>query len=169
MARQYVTQFATVLDEVVPALRDGCDRGWPLAEAIVHTQIQLLSRHGDSLIARKCGVEVSREAAARAAQVLDCGVPADEDYQTALAELDFWLRCDQHRRNPGTTADLIAAGLFVMLRDGELVRLISHGDQNAREKRTVNRTGEVETYVRVVSGADPERVPRLQCGPLHHV
>ena len=120
VARQYVTHFATILDEVVPALRNGCDQGWPLAEAIVHTQIQLLSRHGDSLIARKCGVGVSREAAARAAQIVDCGVPADEDYQMALAELDFWLRCDQHRRNPGTTADLIAAGLFVMLRDGEL-------------------------------------------------
>jgi triphosphoribosyl-dephospho-CoA synthase len=36
---------------------------------------------------------------------------------SALAELDFWLRTDGHRRNPGTTADLIAAGLFVGLRE----------------------------------------------------
>jgi len=35
-----------------------------------------------------------------------------------LADFDFWLRSDGHRRNPGTTADLIAAALFVLLRDG---------------------------------------------------
>ena len=36
----------------------------------------------------------------------------------ALADFDFWLRSDGHRRNPGTTADLIAAALFAGLRDG---------------------------------------------------
>jgi triphosphoribosyl-dephospho-CoA synthase len=29
--------------------------------------------------------------------------------------LDKWMREEGHRRNPGTTADLIAAGLFVLL------------------------------------------------------
>ncbi|MFC1759755.1 triphosphoribosyl-dephospho-CoA synthase [Planctomycetota bacterium] len=38
-----------------------------------------------------------------------------ETYNAALADLDFWLRSDGNRRNPGTTADLIAAGLFVAL------------------------------------------------------
>ena len=52
VALQYVTQFATVLNEVVPTLRAGLGRGWPLADAIVFTQLQLLSRHGDSLIAQ---------------------------------------------------------------------------------------------------------------------
>ena len=40
--------------------------------------------------------------------------------QGAAAELDYWLRSDGHRRNPGTTADLVAAGLFVLLRDQRL-------------------------------------------------
>jgi triphosphoribosyl-dephospho-CoA synthase len=44
-----------------------------------------------------------------------------EAYERALTELDFWLRSDGHRRNPGTTADLIAAGLFVGLREGWLL------------------------------------------------
>ena len=38
----------------------------------------------------------------------------------ALADLDFWLRSDGHRRNPGTTADLIAAGLFAALREHQI-------------------------------------------------
>jgi triphosphoribosyl-dephospho-CoA synthase len=79
-----------------------------------------MSRHPDSLIARKCGSTVAKESASRAAQVLDTGQPGDESYLDALSDLDFWLRSDHHRKNPGTTADLIAAGLFVALRDGLL-------------------------------------------------
>ena len=37
-----------------------------------------------------------------------------------VADLDFWLRSDGHLRNPGTTADLIAATLFVALYNGTL-------------------------------------------------
>ena len=37
-----------------------------------------------------------------------------------LAGFDAWLRADGHRRNPGTTADLIAATLFAGFRDGVL-------------------------------------------------
>ena len=35
-------------------------------------------------------------------------------------ELDSWLRSDGNRRNPGTTADLVAATLFAGLRGGKL-------------------------------------------------
>ena len=40
--------------------------------------------------------------------------------QTKLQELDEWLRADGHRRNPGTTADLVAASLFAAFREGVL-------------------------------------------------
>jgi triphosphoribosyl-dephospho-CoA synthase len=52
--------------------------------------------------------------------VITSGSPGGLAYQQALAELDAWLRADGHRRNPGTTADLVAAGLFVLLREGRL-------------------------------------------------
>jgi triphosphoribosyl-dephospho-CoA synthase len=63
-------------------------------------------------------LEVANRAATMARGVLSAGPPRGEAYECALADLDFWLRADGHRRNPGTTADLIAAGLFVALRDG---------------------------------------------------
>jgi triphosphoribosyl-dephospho-CoA synthase len=118
VARQYADGFAEVLGLVVPWLGEGFDSDWSTAEAIVHVQMRLLARFPDSLIARKCGPEIAQEASARAAAVLDSGRPGDEAYSAALSDLDFWLRSDRHRRNPGTTADLIAAGLFVHLRDG---------------------------------------------------
>ena len=86
----------------------------------MHAHVVLLSRHGDSLIARKCGEEISRKVATRAAAALNAGPMGSEEYWYAVADLDFYLRSDGHRRNPGTTADLIAAALFALLREGRL-------------------------------------------------
>jgi triphosphoribosyl-dephospho-CoA synthase len=118
VARQYATGFADVLSTVAPWLREGIGQGWTLSDAIVQAFIRSIAAWGDSLIARKCGPEVAARAADQAAAVLAVGGPGDNDYHAALADFDFWLRSDGHRRNPGTTADLIAAGLFVGLREG---------------------------------------------------
>lgn len=118
VAAQYANGFDDVLGGVVPQLERGLAQGWPLTDAIVHAHISLMQRHPDSLIARKCGAEVAQQSAALAGEVLAAGVPGDGDYTAALGRLDGWLRGDGHRRNPGTTADLIAAGIFVALRTG---------------------------------------------------
>jgi triphosphoribosyl-dephospho-CoA synthase len=118
VARQYVEGFAQVLGCVVPWLAEGLGHGWPLAECIVHTQLRLMSEFPDSLIARKCGASMAVQSAAMASAVLAAGTPGEESYRARLLDLDFWLRCDGHRRNPGTSADLLAAGLFAALRDG---------------------------------------------------
>lgn len=117
VARQYAEDFEHVLRFVVPSLCRGAQAGWSLTETIIHTHLRLLAQFPDSLIARKCGPDVAQQAADRAAAVLDTGEPGDDEYLRALGDLDFWLRSDGHRRNPGTTADLIAAGLFVVLRE----------------------------------------------------
>jgi triphosphoribosyl-dephospho-CoA synthase len=118
VARQYTEGFSDVLDRVVPWLSDALTQGKSLSDAIVEVQLRLMAACGDSLIARKCGDEVAHEASGRATAVLE-RLQQDEDaYRAALADFDFWLRSDGHRRNPGTTADLLAAGLFVGLRKG---------------------------------------------------
>lgn len=116
VARQYAENFATVLGEVMPWVVEG-RAIWTLTDTIVHAHVRLMATYPDSLIARKCGLETARESAARAGRVLEAGSPGNETYHAALADLDFWLRSDGHRRNPGATADLIAAGLFAALRE----------------------------------------------------
>lgn len=120
VARQYADGFAAVLGAIVPGLREALSDGHSLADAIVLVQLQTMSRYPDSLIARKCDAATARRAADHAAHVLASGQPGDEAYHRALADLDFWLRSDGHRRNPGTTADLVTAALFALLREGEL-------------------------------------------------
>jgi triphosphoribosyl-dephospho-CoA synthase len=89
-----------------------------MESAIIHCHLHLLAGHPDTLIARKRGRAEAEEASRRAADVLAGGWPARAEGRAALAALDQWLRTDGHARNPGTTADLVTACLFVALRDG---------------------------------------------------
>ena len=120
VARQYINGFHEVLECAAPWIEQEIGAGRGLAQAIVRTQLRLLAEYPDSLISRKCGSEVARLASDQAAAVLACSTESFEEYQQRLADFDFWLRSDGHRRNPGTTSDLIAAGLFVLLREGRL-------------------------------------------------
>ena len=119
VARQYAEGFPHVLNYVVPWLTSAIrDKHLPISLAVVHTFLQLLAIEPDSLIARKRGPDLARQVSMQASRVLGSGEAGDPTYGEALADFDFWLRSDHHHRNPGTTADLVAAGLFACLRDG---------------------------------------------------
>lgn len=120
VARQYCENFAQLLEFAVPSIESGLEAGWTLPQSVVHAHLRLMATWPDSLIARKCGEPTAREAAARANVPLEADGPLDNNYQRGVADLDFWLRSDGHRRNPGTTADMIAASLFVLLRQGRI-------------------------------------------------
>ncbi len=119
IARQYVNNFEQVFI-AADLMEQGLLQSGTLDEAIVRAFLSLLSASSDSLIARKCGDEVANEVSVRAAATLAAGDIGESGYQEACREFDFWLRADGHRRNPGTTADLIAGGLFVLLREKRL-------------------------------------------------
>jgi triphosphoribosyl-dephospho-CoA synthase len=83
-----------------------------LRRAIVRGFLRELARSPDSLIARRHGPGIAADVSAWAADVLAAG-PAWPD---AAAALDRRLRAPV-RINPGTTADLVAAALYILLRD----------------------------------------------------
>jgi triphosphoribosyl-dephospho-CoA synthase len=75
----------------------------------------LLAHHPDSLVRRKRGDLEAAELQRRAAAI----VAAPRAQRPArLAELDAWFAAAFPHRNPGTTADMVAACLFVALREG---------------------------------------------------
>jgi triphosphoribosyl-dephospho-CoA synthase len=120
VARQYCDGFAEVLDDGLPTLLAAMEQTGSVEGAIIMTHLHLMARYPDTLIARKCGISVAEEAARQARQVLDLGWPGRREAWTALFLLDSWLRAEGHARNPGTTADLVTACLFAVLRQGEL-------------------------------------------------
>ena len=120
VARQYTNNFMEVFAGPAAWIAEGLQHGWPLSRSIVYAHLRQMAATPDSLIARKCGASIAEQSQQRARKVLTAGTPGEPGYEQALADFDAWLRADGHRRNPGTTADLIAAGLFVLLRDGRL-------------------------------------------------
>ncbi|MGE3818808.1 MAG: triphosphoribosyl-dephospho-CoA synthase [Isosphaeraceae bacterium] len=120
IARQYGDGYADVLDVGLPELAIAIREGRPTETAVILTHLRLMSERPDTLIARKRGYEEATESARRAQAVLREGWPDGASGRARLAELDAWLRGVGHARNPGTTADLVAAALFLALRDGTI-------------------------------------------------
>jgi triphosphoribosyl-dephospho-CoA synthase len=112
VARQYANDFAEVFGVAVPALRSAIFEGRSTESAIIHAYLTVLSRVPDTLIARKLGNETAVEVSRRAVDVLSGAEP--------IESFDAWLRADGRRRNPGATADLITAALFISLADGTI-------------------------------------------------
>lgn len=117
IARQYAEDFESLLVFLAGDLIERVRFCRNIERAIVESQITFLVVWLDSLILRKCGeTEAMRvkEAALR--------IPVINDVfaRQAYRDFDAFLRSDNHARNPGTTADLIAAALFVALRDKQI-------------------------------------------------
>jgi triphosphoribosyl-dephospho-CoA synthase len=120
IAAEYVNDLAVTFELGLPALADALRVGLRPRDAIVELALRLLATIPDTLIARKRGADAADDVAAGARQVLTAGGVRSARGRTALAELDASLRRDGNALNPGTTADLVTAVIFVALLEGEL-------------------------------------------------
>lgn len=110
IASEYATGYAIVFGTGLPLLSAALHDDASTPEAIVSLHLGLLAEHRDTLIERKAGPEAARAVSADAQRVLDGTLPK--------AEFDASLRGPDHRLNPGTTADLVAATLLAALLTG---------------------------------------------------
>jgi triphosphoribosyl-dephospho-CoA synthase len=120
IASEYVTDHAVTFELGLPALSDALGDGLRPRDAIVELALRVLAAVPDTLIARKRGPEAAGRVAAGARQVLTAGGVRSARGRTALAGFDASLREDGNALNPGTTADLVTAVLFVALLEGAL-------------------------------------------------
>ena len=107
IASEYTTGYAIVFDTGVRLLADALRDGMPTLDAIVSLHLGLIASHPDTLIERKAGPTAARAVTAAAREV--------RDGRRSLADFDASLRGPDHRLNPGTSADLVAATLLAAL------------------------------------------------------
>jgi triphosphoribosyl-dephospho-CoA synthase len=120
IASEYVTDHAVTFELGLSALSDALGDGLRPRDAIVELALRVLAAVPDTLIARKRGPEAAGRVAAGARQVLSAGGVRSARGRTALAGFDASLRQDGNALNPGSTADLVTAVLFVALLEGAL-------------------------------------------------
>ena len=118
IAAQYANGFQQILENGMLWLRDSAEITRSQPEQITWLALKLLASFGDTLIVRKCDTATSARAQTLAADVLQTGWPQSPEGQNSLLVLDEFLRADGNRRNPGTTADCVAAILFAAQREG---------------------------------------------------
>ena len=117
IAAQYATDFA-IATAFADGLEQGIKKAGNIERSIIEMQLYLLIRNGDDLIRRKLA-ERAGDYRVPALKILQLGLDTPEGRQ-AFRDFDTFLRSDNHARNPGTTADMIAAMLFVALREGRI-------------------------------------------------
>jgi len=120
IAAEYVSDHAVTFELGLPVLAGALNDGLPAREAIVELALRLLAAVPDTLIARKRGPGAAESVSEGAREVLAAGGVRTPSGRTALAAFDASLRRDGHALNPGTTADLVTAVLFVALLEGVL-------------------------------------------------
>jgi len=120
IARQYANNYADVFDLGVPAFTDAFAKYGNVEAAVIACQFAWMAGFPDSLIARKRGLAVAEDVQRRVQHVLSLGGLDTPEGRRAGVELDAHLRSDGNKLNPGTTADLVAACLFVALRENKV-------------------------------------------------
>jgi triphosphoribosyl-dephospho-CoA synthase len=108
IAWEYTHGYEATFRVVAPTLDEEIRGCGDVLSGISRAFLRLLAGKPDSLIARKSGP-------AAAAEVQRWAMETDVNQPGAVSELDRRLRSHGNQLNPGTTADLIAAGLFVLL------------------------------------------------------
>ncbi len=118
IAREYASDFRSTFELGAPALRAALADRLPWRDAVVEAYLTLLGAAPDTHIARKLGLPAAITVQQRGRSVLDAGGVRTAAGREAIAALDGELRDEANTLNPGATADLTGAAIYLVLLEG---------------------------------------------------
>ena len=118
ISSEWVRGFPVTFDVGLPFLVRELHATGDINTAVVDTYLRILSKVPDTLVARKLGMGRAREVSLMARRVLKVGGMKTSRGRKEAEEMDKSLQGADHRCNPGTTADLTASALSVLLLGG---------------------------------------------------
>ena len=113
IAAQYAHGFADVFEHGVPRLEQGVARWGDIGWAASSAYLGLLAAFEDSHVARKHGIERAERVRQEAAAVRAALASLEDEAERTRLLLAFDARLKRADINPGTSADLTVARLFV--------------------------------------------------------
>jgi triphosphoribosyl-dephospho-CoA synthase len=118
IAREYATNFQATFETGTPALVEARRAGLDWNDAIVQTYLTLLAAQPDTHITRRAGRALADDVTRQARHTLERGGVLTPDGRAEIARMSASLRDARNHANPGTTADITAAAIFVALLGG---------------------------------------------------
>jgi triphosphoribosyl-dephospho-CoA synthase len=118
IAREYATAFELTFEIGAPALERARRDALSWDDAVVETFLRLLAQVPDTHIVRRHGSARAVEVSEQARAVLAAGGVRTPDGRHAITEMACRLTDGSQVANPGTTADLTTAAIFVVLLRG---------------------------------------------------
>jgi triphosphoribosyl-dephospho-CoA synthase len=118
IAREYATSFEITFGTGAPTLDRARRAGLSWNDAIVETFLTLLAANPDTHVARRGGAVLAADISKQARSALASGGVSSASGRHAIDDMDRRMRDARNTANPGTTADLTAAAIFVVLLGG---------------------------------------------------
>ena len=116
VAREYATGFEVTFERGAPALERAQARR-PAVERRRSSRrfCTLLAHAADTHIVRRTGLDAAERVSRLAREALEAGGVRSPEGRQAIEAMDAAIRDARNSNNPGTTADLTAAAIFVTL------------------------------------------------------
>jgi triphosphoribosyl-dephospho-CoA synthase len=125
VAEEYATDFAFIFEALYPQVIRFLDRCASIECAILAAYIWALSQRPDTFIQRKVGLEAAGEVTARARVLYEKMLHTPEAHWIELSKpFDEYLHSQGSALNPGTTADLLSAAIYVALLVGDITSIL---------------------------------------------
>jgi len=115
IAAEYVNDFSFTFNFAYPVFKKNQKKFSKLNDVIIQSYLEILAEHPDTLIARKWGNDFAVEISEKTKKLLN-KLKNITDYKIRKQEIqkfDKYLRSKEEKINPGTTADFIAAVIFL--------------------------------------------------------
>lgn len=137
VAGEYASGFGITFGRTAPSLTALWREGHCLKKCILQVFLMLLAELPDTLIARKLGPGAAQSVSRGADGVLRAGGALTREGRECARAFDASLSHPGNLLNPGTTADLTTAGIFVFLseelREGGLPHILERWEDDGRE------------------------------------
>ncbi len=116
IAEEYTTNFSYTFDTLYPQVTKALNRHPRIEDAVLASYLWALSDRPDSFIQRKKGPQIAEDVMQRAQKVYARIMKMPEArWSDQITPFDDYLRSEGSQLNPGTTADLLSAALFLAL------------------------------------------------------
>jgi triphosphoribosyl-dephospho-CoA synthase len=118
ICKEWALGFETTFTKGYPYLSNALKGSGDINVAVVDTFLYLLSEEPDSLISRKKGRKAALDVSGKARAIVSAGGFGSKRGREMTLSLDRELQRHAGLMNPGTTADLTATSIFLLLLEG---------------------------------------------------